>query len=127
MTENAYYVYSGNTGLYRMSLDPASGNYLQMVQVVSNASFNPNIFDFAIHPTVNWAYAVTVWFVTALQFKHRRNFHPRRHRVVRETLALPILITMTTYTSATTALVIFIVSIVTMHKRNYLPMVNHRI
>ena len=57
-TENIYYAFSRKAGLYKISLDAASPNYLQMTEILPNSSFNPSISDFAIHPTTNLAYSV---------------------------------------------------------------------
>jgi LruC domain-containing protein len=61
--ENVYYLYrpGGNYGLYRVSLDEASGNYLQMEKVVNGTTLNLAIYDFAFHPDNGFAYAVDRW------------------------------------------------------------------
>ncbi|ADZ90006.1 LruC domain-containing protein [Marinomonas mediterranea] len=60
LTENAYYLYrpGGDFGLYRISLDSNSPDYLNTQQVVSGDTLNIAIFDFAMHPVNNQLYAV---------------------------------------------------------------------
>lgn len=60
LTNNTYYVYGpGSTkGLYAISLDAASDEYLQMRQVVDGKTLNLKIFDMAFHPTDGFAYTV---------------------------------------------------------------------
>lgn len=61
--ENAYYLYrpGGSFGLFRVSLDASSGDYLQMVNIVSGTTLNLAIYDLAFHPDNGFAYAVDRW------------------------------------------------------------------
>jgi len=61
--ENAYYLYrpGGDFGLFRVSLDETSDNYLQMENIVSGATLNHAIYDLAFHPDNGFAYAVDRW------------------------------------------------------------------
>lgn len=61
--ENAYYLYrpGSSYGLYRVSLDEVSDDYLQMEQVVNGSTLNLAIYDFAFHPDNGFAYAVDRW------------------------------------------------------------------
>jgi LruC domain-containing protein len=61
--ENAYYLYrpGSNYGLFRVSLDEASDDYLQMENVVNGTTLNHAIYDFAFHPDNGFAYAVDRW------------------------------------------------------------------
>ena len=60
VTENALYLYrkGSDYGLYRISLDSSSGNYLAAQRVINGSSLNLNIFDLAFHPSSGKAYAV---------------------------------------------------------------------
>ena len=60
LTNNTYYVYrSGSSyGLYAISLDGGSDDYLKMTQVIDGSSLSLKIYDLAFHPTNGYAYAV---------------------------------------------------------------------
>ena len=61
VVENAYYAYrrGSSHGLYRVSLDSESEDYLTMTLVAAgDGAFNMNIYDMAFHPTNGSAYAV---------------------------------------------------------------------
>lgn len=60
LTNNTYYVYGPGSakGLYAISLDAASDDYLQMKQIVDGRTLNLKIFDMAFHPTDGFAYTV---------------------------------------------------------------------
>lgn len=60
LSENAYYLYKkgGNYGLYRVSLDEADSDYLDMQRVTDGASLSMLIYDLAFHPTDGYAYSV---------------------------------------------------------------------
>jgi LruC domain-containing protein len=61
--ENAYYLYrpGGSFGLFRVSLDASSDDYLQMVNIVNGTTLNLAIYDLAFHPDNGFAYAVDRW------------------------------------------------------------------
>lgn len=61
--ENAYYLYrpGGSFGLFRVSLDESSDDYLQMENIVSGTTLNLAIYDLAFHPDNGFAYAVDRW------------------------------------------------------------------
>lgn len=63
VVENAYYLYrpGGNYGLFRISLDTSSTDYLQMENVINGSSLNLAIYDLAFHPDNGFAYAVDRW------------------------------------------------------------------
>jgi len=63
VVENAYYLYrpGGNYGLYRVSLDENSNDYLQLGNVVDGTTLNLAIYDLAFHPDNGFAYAVDRW------------------------------------------------------------------
>lgn len=63
LEENTYYLYrpGSNYGLYRMSLDAADSNYMQLERVVNGSTLNLAIYDMAFHPTNGSAYAVDRW------------------------------------------------------------------
>ncbi|MBQ4877757.1 LruC domain-containing protein [Pseudoalteromonas luteoviolacea] len=60
--ENAYYVYrkGSSYGLYRVSLDESSNDYLQATRVINGGDLNLNIFDMAFAPNgeAGMAYSV---------------------------------------------------------------------
>lgn len=58
--DNAYYSYrkGSSYGLYRVSLDPASADYLAASRIINGASLSLNIYDLAFHPDQNLAYSV---------------------------------------------------------------------
>ena len=60
LTNNTYYVYRrGSTyGLYGISLDSSSDDYLIMKRVTDGNTLDLDIFDLAFHPTDGFAYAV---------------------------------------------------------------------
>ena len=59
-TENAYYFYRSGSdyGLYRLSLDSLSDDYLSLQKVISGAALNLKIYDMAFHPSNGMVYAV---------------------------------------------------------------------
>jgi LruC domain-containing protein len=63
VVENAYYLYrpGGNYGLFRVSLDESSNDYLQMKNVIDGTTLNHAIYDFAFHPDNGFAYSVDRW------------------------------------------------------------------
>ncbi|WP_440874260.1 LruC domain-containing protein [Thalassotalea sp. PLHSN55] len=63
VTENAYYLYRPGSalGLYRISLDENSDDYLAMKKIVNGSSLNHAIYDLAFHPDNGFAYAVDRW------------------------------------------------------------------
>ncbi len=63
VVENAYYLYrpGADFGLFRVSLDEASDDYLTMVNVVNGTTLNHAIYDLAFHPDNGFAYAVDRW------------------------------------------------------------------
>lgn len=63
VVENAYYLYrpGENFGLFRVSLDASSEDYLQMENVVSGTTLNLAIYDLAFHPDNGSAYTVDRW------------------------------------------------------------------
>ncbi|MBQ4835502.1 LruC domain-containing protein [Pseudoalteromonas luteoviolacea] len=60
--ENAYYVYrkGGSYGLYRVSLDENSNDYLQATRVINGSALNLNIFDMAFAPNGETGLAYSV-------------------------------------------------------------------
>ncbi|TDP01082.1 LruC domain-containing protein [Marinomonas balearica] len=60
LVENTYYLYRPGSayGLYKISLDSSSPDYLQTQRVVDGSVLNIAIFDFAMHPVNNQLYAV---------------------------------------------------------------------
>lgn len=60
LENNTYYVYnrSNSSGLYAISLDETSDDYLEMKLVVSGRDLKLTIFDIAFHPTDTFAYTV---------------------------------------------------------------------
>lgn len=61
--ENTYYLYrpGSNYGLFRVSLDETSDDYLQIVNVVNGTALNLAIYDLAFHPDDGFAYSVDRW------------------------------------------------------------------
>lgn len=61
--ENAYYLYrpGADFGLFRVSLDETTDDYLQVENVVSGSDLNLAIYDLAFHPDNGFAYAVDRW------------------------------------------------------------------
>ena len=59
-TDNTYYVYrrGANNGLYGISLDSSSDDYLKMIRVIDGQSLDLKIYDIAFHPNDGFAYAV---------------------------------------------------------------------
>jgi LruC domain-containing protein len=57
---NVYYVYRPGAayGLYAISLDSQSNNYLQAEQIIDGSNLNIRIFDMAFHPFNGFAYSV---------------------------------------------------------------------
>lgn len=62
LQENAYYMYRKGRnelhGLWRIGLDPDSGDYLAVDRIVDGSSVYMNIYDFAFHPDSNEIYSV---------------------------------------------------------------------
>lgn len=60
LNENSYYFYKKGSsyGLYKVSLDEESENFLQVINVVDGQSLSLTIFDFAFHPSNNFLYTV---------------------------------------------------------------------
>ncbi|OUR78185.1 hypothetical protein A9Q75_14075 [Colwellia psychrerythraea] len=63
VVEDVYYLYrpGGNYGLYRVSLDEGSDDYLQLEKIVNGTTLNLAIYDLAFHPDNGFAYAVDRW------------------------------------------------------------------
>ena len=63
VVEDVYYLYrpGGNYGLYRVSLDESSDDYLQLEKIVNGTTLNLAIYDLAFHPDNGFAYAVDRW------------------------------------------------------------------
>jgi LruC domain-containing protein len=63
VVENAYYLYrpGGSYGLFRVSLDENSDDYLQMENIVNGTNLNLAIYDLAFHPDNGFAYSVDRW------------------------------------------------------------------
>jgi len=61
--ENVYYLYrpGANYGLFRVSLDENSADYLDLINVVNGTTLNLAIYDLAFHPDNGFAYAVDRW------------------------------------------------------------------
>lgn len=60
LTENTYYLYrpGASYGLYKISLDSTSSDYLNAIRIIDGGSLNISIYDFATHPESNGLYAV---------------------------------------------------------------------
>lgn len=60
ISENSYYFYKkgADYGLYKVSLDEQSSEYLQVVNVINGIDLSLSIFDFAFHPDNGFAYTV---------------------------------------------------------------------
>lgn len=60
LTTNTYYVYRRgvDNGLFGISLDSGSDDFLKMKRVVDGTTMNLYIYDLAFHPTDGFAYAV---------------------------------------------------------------------
>ena len=60
LASNHYYVYKkgADFGLFRISLDPLDGQYLNAVRIVDGSTLNLSIFDLAFHPYDSFAYSV---------------------------------------------------------------------
>jgi LruC domain-containing protein len=58
--ENTYFAYrkGASFGLYGISLDSDSPNYLQAIRIADDSNLNLNIFDFAFHPDSHEVYSV---------------------------------------------------------------------
>ena len=63
VVEDVYYLYrpGGNYGLYRVSLDESSDDYLELEKIVNGTTLNLAIYDLAFHPDNGFAYAVDRW------------------------------------------------------------------
>lgn len=60
LNENSYYFYKKGVdyGLYKVSLDEQSNEYLQVIKVINGQELSIPIFDFAFHPDNGFAYTV---------------------------------------------------------------------
>ncbi|PWQ95730.1 LruC domain-containing protein [Leucothrix arctica] len=60
LTNNTYYVYrkGSDYGLFGISLDENSENYMSMEKVIDGSSLSLRIFDMAFHPSNGFAYSV---------------------------------------------------------------------
>ncbi|MDB9879447.1 LruC domain-containing protein [Pseudomonadales bacterium] len=62
LEENTYYVYrrgsANHHGLFRISLDPNSADYLEAIRISNGQNLRYNIYDFAFHPDNNLLYSV---------------------------------------------------------------------
>jgi LruC domain-containing protein len=60
LNENSYYFYKKGSsyGLYKVSLDVGSPEYLNVTQIIDGQSLSLTIYDFAFHPTNNFMYTV---------------------------------------------------------------------
>ena len=60
LTENVYYFYKkgADYGLYKVSLDQQSSEYLQVSKIINGQDLSISIFDFAFHPDNGFAYTV---------------------------------------------------------------------
>ncbi len=60
LNENNYFFYKKGVsyGLYRVSLDEQSNDYLNVIKVIDGQSLALSIFDFAFHPSDSLAYTV---------------------------------------------------------------------
>ena len=60
LTSNTYYVYrpGSDYGLFSISLNENSENYMSMVKVIDGSSLSLKIFDMAFHPSNGFAYSV---------------------------------------------------------------------
>lgn len=57
-TENAYWIYGQNRGMYKVPLDPTQPNYLQAQLIDDGTNFNADNTDLSFHPTDGFLYAV---------------------------------------------------------------------
>ncbi len=60
LNENSYYFYKKGSsyGLYKVSLDEQSNDYLRVIKVINGATLSLTIFDLAFHPDNGFAYSV---------------------------------------------------------------------
>ncbi|WP_157829165.1 LruC domain-containing protein [Colwellia sp. 75C3] len=60
LNENSYYFYKKGVdyGLYKVSLDEQSSEYLQVIKIINGQNLSVSIFDFAFHPDNAFAYTV---------------------------------------------------------------------
>jgi len=60
LNENSYYFYKKGAayGLYKVSLDTTSSDYLKVSQVIDGTSLSLTIYDFAFHPSNHFMYTV---------------------------------------------------------------------
>jgi len=60
LNENSFYFYkkSSEYGLYKVSLDEGSDEYLQVIKIINGQTLSLAIFDFAFHPDNGFAYTV---------------------------------------------------------------------
>ncbi len=60
LNENSYYFYKKGSdyGLYKVSLNEQSNEYLKVIKIINGQSLSLPIFDFAFHPDNGFAYTV---------------------------------------------------------------------
>jgi len=60
LSENSYYFYKKGVdyGLYKVSLNEQSNEYLQVIKVINGQDLSLSIFDMAFHPVNGFAYTV---------------------------------------------------------------------
>jgi LruC domain-containing protein len=60
LNENSYYFYKkgASYGLYKVSLDEESSDYLKVIKVISGNALSLTIYDLAFHPDNSFAYTV---------------------------------------------------------------------
>jgi len=60
LNENSYYFYKkgASYGLYKVSLDEQSSDYLDVINIIDGSSLSLTIYDLAFHPSNNLAYTV---------------------------------------------------------------------
>lgn len=60
LNENSFYFYkkSSEYGLYKVSLDEGSDEYLKVIKIINGQTLSLAIFDFAFHPDNGFAYTV---------------------------------------------------------------------
>jgi len=58
INENSYFFYKKSSGLHKVSLDESSNEYLITKTIIDGQSLYLSIFDFAFHPSNEYAYSV---------------------------------------------------------------------
>ena len=60
LSENSYFFYrpGSSYGLYKVSLESAANNYLEVEKIISGSDLNLSIYDFAFHPDRNVVFSV---------------------------------------------------------------------